>query len=42
MNAGRSDDIEYFDYEDLPSLALSDGLLMLLPKLVSGDLELDG
>ena len=32
------DDLDYFDIEDMPSLAMSDDVLELYPKLYSGDI----
>ena len=35
------DDFDYFELEDLPSLALSSNVLTLYPKIYSGEISLD-
>ena len=35
------DDFEYFELEDMPSLALSTNMLILYPKIDSGEVTLD-
>jgi ADP-ribose pyrophosphatase YjhB (NUDIX family) len=37
-DSGTYDDLDYFDIEDMPSLALSDDVLELYPKIYSGDI----
>lgn len=38
---GDYDDIDYFELEDMPSLALSLNMLTLYPKIYSGEISLD-
>jgi len=35
------DDLDYYDIEDLPSLALSANMQVLLPKIISGEVALE-
>lgn len=41
MEADTFDDLDYFDIEDLPSLALSANMLELQAKLLSGEVALE-
>lgn len=35
------DDFDYFELEDMPSLALSENMLILYPKIYSGEISVD-
>ena len=35
------DDFDYFEFEDMPSLALSENMLILYPKIYSGEISVD-
>lgn len=41
MEPDKFDDVDYFEIEDLMSLALSANMQLLLPKLIDGEVELD-
>ena len=42
VETDKHDDFDYFELEDLPSLALSTNMLVLYPKIYSGEVSLDG
>jgi mutator protein MutT len=41
METYSYDDADYFELEDLPSLALSTNMLVLYPKIYSGEISID-
>ena len=41
MEAYEYDDADYFELEDMPSLALSTNMLVLYPKIYSGEISID-
>jgi 8-oxo-dGTP diphosphatase len=40
IETGRFDDLDYFDFEDLPSLSLSANMQVLYEKLATGEVHL--
>jgi ADP-ribose pyrophosphatase YjhB (NUDIX family) len=41
MDTHSHDDADYFDLEDMPSIALSNNMLILYPKIYSGEISID-
>lgn len=41
MEANEYDDADYFELEDMPGLALSNNMLILYPKIYSGEISID-